>query len=123
MKILLVDDSPPMRRLLKEFLAEATTEFVECADGAEAPAAYAEHAPDVVLMDISMPKVDGLTATRQILQTSPQARVLILTNLAYQELRGEALAAGACGYVQKDELGQLRQWLQTLTEEVAASEP
>lgn len=119
MKILLVDDSAQMRRMLKELLADATTEFVECADGAEAPAIYAQHQPDFVLMDISMPNVDGITATRQILQASPAARILILTNLAYNEFRHAALDAGACGYVLKDDLLHLRQWLELLAQEVS----
>ncbi len=114
MKILLVDDSAPMRRMLKELLADATIEFVECADGAEAPATYAMHQPDLVLMDISMPRVDGITATRQILNATPTARVFILTNLAHDEFRRAAHEAGASGFVLKDDLLHLRQRLQLI---------
>lgn len=119
MKILLVDDSARMRRMLKELLANADTEFVECADGNEATAAYAQYQPDFVLMDISMPRVDGITATRQILQASPSARILIITNFDHAEFRQAAQAAGASGYVLKDDLWHLRQWLELLAQEAA----
>ena len=119
MKILLVDDSAQIRRVLKELLADAATEFMECADGDEAPATYARYQPDFVLMDISMPRVNGITATRQILQTDPTARILILTNLAHDEFRQAAFDAGACGYVLKDDLLNLRQWLELLAQEVS----
>lgn len=111
MKILLVDDSAQMRRMLRELLADFTAQLEECVDGAEAAAAYAEHQPDLVLMDILMPKVDGITAMRQILQANPTARVVILTNLDHEDFRRTALNAGACGYVLKDDLLNLRQRL------------
>lgn len=112
MKILLVDDNARMRRMLKSLLADNATEFVECADGADALAAYTTHQPDVVLMDIAMPKVDGLTATSEIRRVHPLAQILILTNLDHADLRGKAQAAGACGYVLKENMLELRQMLQ-----------
>jgi CheY-like chemotaxis protein len=111
MKILLVDDSANMRRALKSFLADGETEFVECEDGADALAAYTVHQPDVVLMDVSMPKMDGITATAQVIRAAPAARIIILTSYAHEDLRRAAQAAGACGYVLKENLLEVRQWL------------
>lgn len=113
MKILLVDDNAQMRRMLKSLLADDAAEFIECADGAEALAAYTTHQPDVVVMDVAMPSVDGITAMREILQADPGARVTILTHLDHADLRLRAQAAGACGYVLKENLLELPQVLRS----------
>lgn len=107
MKVLIVDDNPGIRRLLRRVLSEIATTFVECSDGAEALASYSEHWPDVVLMDIRMPIVDGLTATRQIRKCDPNARVIIVTDFDDPEVRSTALEAGACGYSLKQNLTDL----------------
>jgi len=83
----------------------------ECADGSEAPAAYAEQRPDWVLMDIMMEKMDGLTATRQIKATYPEARIMILTGYDDNDLRAEAKSVGACEYITKENLHELRRIL------------
>jgi CheY-like chemotaxis protein len=78
MKVLIVDDNAEMRRLLRGFVARLAEAVYECEDGAEAVEAYAaEHltAADWVLMDIEMPRVDGLEATRQLKRHWPDARV------------------------------------------------
>ena len=72
------------------------------ADGNEAIALATEHAPDVILMDIKMPNVDGLEATRRIKQTQPDIQILMLTTFVERDLITEALAAGAAGYLTKD---------------------
>lgn len=72
------------------------------ADGREALALVAEHHPDVVLMDIKMPHIDGLEATRRLRRTHPGTRVLILTTFVESDLITEALTAGAAGYLTKD---------------------
>jgi CheY-like chemotaxis protein len=115
MKILIVDDNAKMRRALRSLLADSATEFVECEDGAEALAAYTTHQPDFVLMDVAMPRMDGITATRQIISAAPMARIIILTNFAHEDLRRAAQAAGACGYVLKENMLELRQLLQAST--------
>lgn len=113
MKVLIVEDSAEMRRLLKRVLAALTPEVVECADGGEAAACFACHQPDWVLMDITMRDVDGLTATQRLLAEWPQARVVIVTNHDDDLLRQQARQAGAVGYVLKENLLVLRQHLQT----------
>ena len=67
MKLLIVEDNQPMRRLIRSLAADLSESITECSDGADARANYAEHHPDWVLMDLMMPQMDGLAATRQIL--------------------------------------------------------
>ena len=112
MKILIVDDNAMMRRTIKALIADLADEFCECADGFTASAAYAVQQPDVVLMDLAMQQMDGLTATRQIIAAHPAARIIIVTNHDDKHLRATALAAGACGYVPKENLLELRRLLQ-----------
>jgi len=116
MKVLIVDDNAEMRRLLRSFVTRLAEAVYECEDGAEAVAAYAaEHltAADWVLMDIEMPRVDGIEATRQLKSHWPDARVCIVTGYDEAELRQAAQEAGACSYVLKENLPELRQRLQS----------
>jgi len=89
-------------------MAEA---IAECCDGALALAAYAEQRPDWVLMDIRMPEMDGITATRGIKARYPEAQVCIVTDYDDLELQQAAREAGAAGYVVKEDLLMLRQVL------------
>lgn len=75
----------------------------DAADGMEAIAQAARHRPDVILMDIRMPRLDGLQATRRILAADETAKVLILTTFNLDEYVYEALRAGASGFILKDE--------------------
>jgi CheY-like chemotaxis protein len=104
MKILIVDDNAGMRRLLRRAVPGTASAVWECSDGAEALAAYIERQPDVVLMDIRMPRMDGLTATRQICKFDPSARVVMVTDYDDEDLRTAAQEAGACGYALKQNL-------------------
>ncbi len=117
MKLLIVEDHAPLRALLKRLLRPLAGEIGECADGAEAFAAYAAQRPDWVLMDIRMPLVDGLTATRQIRAFDPAARVVIVTDFESAELREEARAAGACAYIHKENLPALTRLLRAAAAE------
>jgi DNA-binding NarL/FixJ family response regulator len=99
-RVLIADDQPLMRAGFKTVLeATGAIEVVaEASDGEEAIAAANAHQPDVVLMDIRMPKVDGIEATRAL----PRQRVLILTTFGLDEYIVEALRAGASGFLLKD---------------------
>lgn len=112
MTLLIVEDNPAMRRLMRRLVADLTDEVGECGDGAEAEARYAELQPDWVLMDIEMPHVNGIAATRRIKAAFPAARIVIVTNYDDAALRRAAAQAGACGYVLKENLLELRQLLQ-----------
>jgi CheY-like chemotaxis protein len=110
MKVLLADDNPAMRQVIRRILHGLATEVRECGNGAEACALYAAHHPDWALMDVEMPEVNGLVATERIRADFPDARILIVTNYDDASLRAAAARAGACGYVLKDNLLELRQW-------------
>jgi DNA-binding NarL/FixJ family response regulator len=97
-----------MRSAIKCCVCGPSDEAFEAGDGAEALEAYRTHRPDWVLMDFRMREVNGLEATREIKAAFPEARVLIVTNYDDAELRASALEAGACGYVLKDNLLDLR---------------
>jgi DNA-binding NarL/FixJ family response regulator len=104
-RTLVVDDQSMVRAGLRMLLAEeADIDVVaEAGNGVEAIAQAARYHPDVVLMDIRMPELDGLEATRRILASHPDARVLVLTTFNLDDYVYEALRAGASGFVLKDE--------------------
>ncbi|MBV8981248.1 MAG: response regulator transcription factor, partial [Acidimicrobiia bacterium] len=103
-RILLADDHDVVRRGLKELLdGNDGFEVVgAAADGEEAVALAGQHDPDVVLMDLSMPRVDGIEATRRLLLERPDSRVVVLTSFSDRERILDALDAGAVGYLLKD---------------------
>src|SRR4051812_5469096 len=98
-KVLVVDDHPIVRMSL-QVLIDATYDICvvgECADGSEVVTAFAKFAPDVVLMDVQMPRVNGLDATRALLAVQPQARVLVLTATLDSSWADAVLSIGAAG--------------------------
>ena len=103
-KILLVDDHAVVRSGLSKFLmVNKDLKLVgEASDGAEAVQMVSLHKPDVVLMDLSMPGMDGISATREIRQKYPQVKVIALTSFSEQNMVQGALHAGAIGYLQKN---------------------
>ena len=112
MTVLIVDDSELMRRLIKALIGGVADVIVECASGEAAYAAYAAHRPDWVLMDIQLPGLDGVAATGQIRAEFPDARILIVSDYGDERLRAAARAAGACGYVLKENLLEVRRRLE-----------
>ena len=101
--ILLVDDSPEVRQGIRMFL-ESESDFKvvgEAENGLEGVILAAKLFPDVVLMDVSMPKLNGLQATRQILANDPGAKVLMLSIYTDEVYVQEAMTAGARGYLVK----------------------
>ena len=114
MKVLIVDDHPPMRRVICKVISDMVSEIDECNDGAEALAAYHRFLPDWVLMDIEMDQMDGITATREILLSFPTAKVVIVSKHDDDQIRETAQKAGACGYVLKDDLIAIRELLGTI---------
>lgn len=103
-RVMIVDDHPVVRKGLASFLGhEADIEVVGLADsGEQALEMAAELLPDIVLMDLSMPGMGGIEATRRMVETRPQTRVMMLTSFGGHERMVEALKSGAVGYVVKD---------------------
>src|SRR5699024_4121541 len=99
----LVDDHRLLREVLSRSLREADFEVVGEADDGESAVKEAKRlAPDAVLMDVTMPHMDGITATREITENNPDTAVVMLTMHADEKTTAEALAAGAVGYLVKD---------------------
>ncbi len=113
MTVLIVDDSPQVRELIRTVLMGVVDEVYECADGDEAVAVYGARRPDWVLMDVKMARMGGLEATRRILAGDRTARVLIVTDYDDVHWRAAANEAGACGYVLKDNLLDVRRLLES----------
>ncbi|MFC8144594.1 response regulator [Streptomyces collinus] len=103
-KVLLVDDHQVVRRGLRTFLeVQDDIEVVgEAADGAEGVDRAEELKPDVILMDVKMPGMDGVDALRRLRELANPARVLVVTSFTEQRTVVPALRAGAAGYVYKD---------------------
>ncbi|WP_116110510.1 MULTISPECIES: response regulator [Amycolatopsis] len=102
-RVVIADDQALVRTGFRMILASGGIDVVgEAADGAEAVATVRDLDPDVVLMDIRMPAMDGLEATRRILARSPGCRVLMLTTFDLDRYVYDALAAGASGFLLKD---------------------
>ncbi|MEW1902646.1 response regulator transcription factor [Streptomyces sp. NPDC086147] len=103
-KVLIADDQPLVRRGLALMLApEPGFQVVaEAADGAEAVRLAHEHRPDVIVMDIRMPILDGIAATERLTAELPDCRVLALSTFDMDEHVVGALRAGACGFLPKD---------------------
>jgi DNA-binding NarL/FixJ family response regulator len=103
-RVLIVDDDALVRAGLTMILSGADDVAVvgEAADGGEVPAAVAAHRPDVVLMDIRMPRVDGLAATEALRRRADAPEVIVLTTFDADEFVLRALRAGASGFLLKD---------------------
>jgi DNA-binding NarL/FixJ family response regulator len=102
-RIVVADDHPIVRAGIVGVLetAEGIDVVAQAGDGAEAVAAAAQHRPDLVLLDLQMPRMDGVEATRRILQSVPGVRVLVLTTYESDESILRAIEAGASGYLLK----------------------
>ncbi len=105
-RILVVDDHPLVRQNLKTILGEHPESEVvaEAGDGLEAVEKAEQHKPDVVILDVSMPKMDGLEACRLIRKNLPQVEILIVTQHDSPQMMRDALSAGARGYVVKSNM-------------------
>ncbi len=100
--VLIVDDLTFIKMVLKDLVEKAGFRVVgEASDGEEALRQFEEKRPDVVLMDITMPKMDGLTALQKILEKDPEAKVIMCSALGQQRLILQAIQLGAKDFIVK----------------------
>ncbi len=114
MKLLIVEDNAEMRRLIISIVRDLADELAECTDGAEALACYTEFQPDLVLMDIKMARVDGITASRQIIDEFPNANICVVTDYSDEKTKEAARRAGVSNYVTKENLYEIREIIERL---------
>ena len=105
-RVIVVDDHDLLRKGLRDLLTEHGLRVVgEAGDGDDAVRLVTHAAPDVVIMDLHMPRMSGIEATRRLAEVAPTSRVLVLTVSSDDETVADAIAAGACGYLLKDASG------------------
>jgi two-component system, chemotaxis family, chemotaxis protein CheY len=102
-RILVVDDASFMRTLLKDIIKSngLASEIFEAADGVEGVKAYQKIKPDLVTMDVNMPRADGIQALRAILKINPTAKVVMITSVEEKHIVQDAIKLGARDYVVK----------------------
>jgi two-component system, chemotaxis family, chemotaxis protein CheY len=102
-KILLTDDEPHIRKYVGLILKKYNAPIIlEAADGAAAVSLYAQQKPDLVLLDVNMPNMDGIQALAEIRRSDPDALVVMLTSLANRQTVEECVRLGAIDYIRKD---------------------
>ena len=111
LNLLIVEDNRSMRELIRSIVSDVAGDVTECNDGAEALFAYTKCRPDWVLMDIRMKEMDGISATRQLKASFPEANIMIVTDYDSPNMREAARKAGACEYVTKENLLEVRRIL------------
>ena len=106
-RVLIADDAAFMREMLRDILTDGGYEIVaEAADGNEAVSAFAKHHPDLVTLDIVMPRKSGLEALREIIAGHPGACVVMCSALGQESLVMEAIEAGATDFIVKPFRGE-----------------
>jgi len=102
-KILIVEDEADIREALKSIFAttDKDYELYEAVDGAEAISKYKKFNPDLILLDILMPEVDGLQVVKKVLTYNPKANILIITALGDKRIVAQAVRMGVKGYITK----------------------
>jgi two-component system, chemotaxis family, chemotaxis protein CheY len=102
-KVLIVDDASFMRTVLKDIVRSngLASEILEAGDGVDGVKAFQQHKPDLVTMDVNMPRADGIQALRAIMKINPKAKVVMVTSVEQKEIVQDAMKLGARDYVVK----------------------
>ncbi len=101
-KIMIADDSDAIRLVLNDILSIGEHEIVsEAIDGEEAVDYYKEHNPDILLLDLAMPKKDGLTVVKEVMQIDSNAKIILITASDDRKIINQCLEAGATAYISK----------------------
>jgi CheY-like chemotaxis protein len=107
MTLLIVEDDLRMRDVMSELFEPLFRQVVHCANAEQALQRYDVLRPDVVLMDIRLPGIDGLEATRRLVRGHPDAQIFVVTSYKEAQYRSRATKNGACGFFLKDDLSLL----------------
>jgi len=101
-KVLIADDSDAIRLVLKDILSIGNHEIVaEATDGAEAVDLYQQHNPQILLLDLAMPKKDGFTVVQEVMKYDPKAKIILITASDDQKVIQQCLEHGASSYISK----------------------
>ncbi|MBI5146757.1 MAG: response regulator [Thaumarchaeota archaeon] len=102
-KILIVDDASFMRTLLRDIVKGngLATEIIEAGDGVEGVKAFQAQKPDLVTLDVNMPRADGIQALRAIMKINPMAKVIMVTSVEQKQIVQDAMKIGARDYIVK----------------------
>lgn len=106
---MIVDDNEDVRFFLRSLFEDKAEEIIECSNGLSAVELYKEHQPDVVLMDIEMKTMDGISATKRIIERNPEAKIIVITSHTDKKLKESSISAGAIAFVLKDNLMELEE--------------
>lgn len=104
---MIVDDSASMRKIIRDICFSFSEKIVECSNGLEAIKTYEIFLPNLVVMDIKIPEMNGLEAMKIILEKHPNAKVIIITQYKEKELEEEAKKFGAYTFLLKENLSEL----------------
>jgi len=104
MTLMIVDDNLKMRQMIRTLFIDMFDSLIECSSGEEAIDSYEKTFPDWVLMDIKMKKLNGIAATKQIIQKHPEAKIIIITQYEDTALHDAAINAGAVSYYHKEDI-------------------
>ena len=115
MRVLIVDANPSMRRILRELLSGTDADIRVSFDGKDAVEQFHLYHPDVVVMDVFLPRMNGIEAARRIRDIDPAARIIIATDCNSRLMREEAFSTGVLNYFLKDNLLPLEEYLLQLS--------
>ncbi|MCE8423682.1 MAG: response regulator [Candidatus Methanoperedens sp.] len=101
MRLLIVDDAPYVLKALSDSLSAHGHEVSQAVNGEDALEKYTQVNPDIVLMDVLMPKLDGVSATRSLIERDPKAKIIVVTAVGKHGLEKECIQAGASGFIMK----------------------
>jgi len=115
MKLLIVDDNADIRNMIKDILNSTFDEIIEHDDGEFVERVFSKEKPDYILMDVKMNKVDGFTATKNVLNYDSSAKIVIISQHNDDQTINEAYSAGAIKFIGKENLTKLVQFFEQQT--------
>lgn len=107
MELLIVDDNPSMRKMIRDFCSPFFASIQECSNGLEAIDYYKKNQPDYVLMDIKMPVMNGIDALKHIKLNHPSAKIIMITQYKDKALELKAMDNGAAYFMLKENLTEI----------------